>query len=197
MSIAINNKENTDIKKIISSKKQFLWIAMGSMVMFFGGLLSALIIEKADLNNWQAFVLPSSFTYSTVVIVLSSLLFFFYKMLLKKKKSVFWLLFSIFICGIGFTFLQIQGWQYLLDQEIKFVGPKWNKGGGFLYVLTLMHMLHLFGGMIAMLVTMFKAKRGSYTMKNFLGLELASSYWHFLTLLWLVIFFFLKSYMTG
>jgi len=53
MSIAINNKENTDIKKIISSKKQFLWIAMGSMVMFFGGLLSALIIEKADLNTFQ------------------------------------------------------------------------------------------------------------------------------------------------
>jgi len=45
MSIVINNKENIDIKKIVSSKKQFLWIAMGSMVMFFGGLLSALIIE--------------------------------------------------------------------------------------------------------------------------------------------------------
>ena len=76
MSIAINNKENLDVQKIISSKKQFLWIAMGSMVMFFGGLLSALIIEKADINNWQAFVLPNSFTYSTIVIVFSSLLFY-------------------------------------------------------------------------------------------------------------------------
>ena len=149
MSIAINNKENLDVQKIISSKKQSLWIAMGSMVMFFGGLLSALIIEKADINNWQAFVLPNSFTYSTIIIVFSSLLFLFYKKRLKQNKSVFWLLFSIFICGIGFTFLQMQGWQYLLNQDIKFVGPKWNKGGGFLYVLTLMHMLHLFGGMIA------------------------------------------------
>ena len=33
MSIAINNKENLDVQKIISSKKQFLWIAMGSMVL--------------------------------------------------------------------------------------------------------------------------------------------------------------------
>ena len=197
MSIAINNKENLDVQKIISSKKQFLWIAMGSMVMFFGGLLSALIIEKADINNWQAFVLPNSFTYSTIVIVFSSLLFLFYKKQLKQNKSVFWLLFSIFICGIGFTFLQMQGWQYLLNQDIKFVGPEWNKGGGFLYVLTLMHMLHLFGGMIAILVTMFKAKRELYSMKNYLGLELASTYWHFLTILWLVLFFFLKSYMIG
>ena len=65
MSVVINGKQNIEDNKIISSKKQFLWIAMGSMVMFFGGLLSALIIEKADVNNWQAFVLPSSFTYST------------------------------------------------------------------------------------------------------------------------------------
>jgi len=197
MSIAINNKENIDIKKIMSSKKQFLWIAMGSMVMFFGGLLSALIIEKADVNNWKAFDLPNSFSYSTVIIVFSSLLFLFYKKLLKQNKSVFLLLFSIFICGIGFTILQMLGWQYLLNQEIKFVGPQWNKGGGFLYVLTLMHMLHLFGGMIAILVTMFKAKRNLYSMKNYLGLELASTYWHFLTILWLVLFFFLKSYMIG
>ena len=60
-----------------------------------------------------------------------------------------------------------------------------------------MHMLHLFGGMIAILVTMFKAKRELYSMKNYLGLELASTYWHFLTILWLVLFFFLKSYMIG
>jgi len=89
------------------------------------------------------------------------------------------------------------GWQHLLDQEIKFVGPQWNKGGGFLYVLTLMHMLHLFGGMIAILVTIIKAKRNFYSIENYLGLQLASTYWHFLTILWLVLFFFLKSYMTG
>lgn len=197
MSIVINNKENIDIKKIVSSKKQFLWIAMGSMVMFFGGLLSALIIEKADVNNWQAFVLPNFFTFSTIIIVFSSLLFLFYKNQLKQNKSLFWLLFSIFTCGIGFTILQMLGWQHLLDQEIKFVGPQWNKGGGFLYVLTLMHMLHLFGGMIAILVTIIKSKRNLYSIENYLGLQLASTYWHFLTILWLVLFFFLKSYMTG
>ena len=56
---------------------------------------------------------------------------------------------------------------YLLNQEIKFVGPQWNKGGGFLYVLTLMHMLHLFGGMIALTVALFKAKRNRYSIKNY------------------------------
>lgn len=197
MSVVINSKQNIEDNKIISSKKQFLWIAMGSMVMFFGGLLSALIIEKADVNNWQAFVLPSSFTYSTLIIILSSALFLFYKKQLKLKKSVFKLLLLVFMCGIGFVFLQMQGWQYLLNQEIKFVGPQWNKGGGFLYVLTLMHMLHLFGGMIALTVALFKAKRNRYSIKNYLGLELVSTYWHFLTILWLILFFFLKSYMTG
>ena len=51
--------------------------------------------------------------------------------------------------------------------------------------------------MIALTVALFKAKRNRYSIKNYLGLELVSTYWHFLTILWLILFFFLKSYMTG
>ena len=92
-------------------------------------------------------------------------------------------------------FSQMQGWQILLNQEIKFVGPEWNKGGGFLYVLTLMHFLHLLGGLIAILVSMVKAKKKKYSMNNYLGLELTSTYWHFLTILWVILFIFLKTSM--
>ena len=55
------NNVNFETKAVDSSKKQLLWIAMVSISMFFGGLLSALIVDRADVNNWNEFVLPDYF----------------------------------------------------------------------------------------------------------------------------------------
>ena len=109
MSLALHTNNNDEVKKLASSKKQLLWIAMGSMSMFFAGLISALIVEKADVNNWTNFDLPNSFTYSTIIIVFSSVVFLFYKKQLRQNKPVFWLLFTIFVSGLFFMFSQMQG----------------------------------------------------------------------------------------
>ena len=51
--------------------KQLLWIGIGSIVMFFGGLTSAYIVRKAE-GNWLEFDLPIWFTFSTITVILSS-----------------------------------------------------------------------------------------------------------------------------
>ena len=208
MHIALKNK-NSDLgqKQKASSLKLLLWVAMVSISMFFAGLLSAFIVEKADVNNWQGFaltstvleigdkvfILPNYFVLSTGVIIFSSLLLFFVKKKLRKGNSVFSLVFTVLILGILFSYLQIKGWQELLNQGVYFMGAGWNKGGAFLFVLTLMHLLHLTGGLIAMCVSAIQSKRNLYSIDNYLGLELTSIYWHFLTLLWVIIFLFLNS----
>lgn len=189
----LNTSVTIEKNKLIASKKQLLWIAMISISMFFAGLLSALIIERKDVNTWQGFVLPDYFLFSTIIICLSSLLLFFYKKKLKENKSVFGIFFSVLILGFAFTYYQVQGWEILLESGIKFLGPSWNKAGGYLYVLTLMHLLHLFGGLIALIVSNVKIKRNLYNSSNYLGLQLTSTYWHFLTFLWIVLFIFLKT----
>ena len=76
-------------------KKQLLWISLAAISMFFASMLSAFIVEKADVGNWKEFILPNYFALSTGVIIISSLVLFFIKPQLKKKSPylVWFLLF--------------------------------------------------------------------------------------------------------
>jgi cytochrome c oxidase subunit 3 len=199
-------------------KKQLLWVALVSISMFFASMLSAFIVEKADVGNWEDFILPVAFTFdlvvtspssdwvaggsgvvgyfsiSTVIIILSSFLLFFIKPLLKKEKSIFSLVFIVLILGILFSYFQISGWKELTNQGVYLTGPGSNVAGSFLYILTLTHLLHLFGGLVGLCISTIKSKQNLYSINNYLGLELTSIYWHFLTVLWIILYAFLKFY---
>ena len=199
-------------------KKQLLWVALVSISMFFASMLSAFIVEKADVGNWKYFILPVAFTFdlvvaspssdwviggsgivgyfliSTVIIILSSFLLFFIKPLLKKGKSVFSLVFIVLILGILFSYFQIKGWQQLTIDGVYLTGAGSNVAGSFLYILTLTHLLHLVGGLVGLCISTIKSKQNLYSINNYLGLELISIYWHFLTILWVILFAFLKFY---
>jgi cytochrome c oxidase subunit 3 len=118
----------------------------------------------------------------------------FVKQKLRKEKSVFSLVFAVLILGVLFSYFQIKGWQQLTNQGIYLTGAGSNISGSFLYVVTLTHLLHLLGGLIALLISTIKSKRNLYSIDNYLGLELTSIYWHFLTVLWIILFCFLKFY---
>ena len=173
------------------SLKQLLWVGIGSIVMFFAGLTSAYIVRKAE-GNWVDFVLPDWFWVSTITIVLSSVVFVMAKQKIKRDELAGNFIFSVFILGILFSYFQFKGWQALTVQGIYLTGEGSNVAGSFLYVITLAHLVHLIGGLLAVLITAVNAKKGRYNKNNYLGFELASIYWHFLGLLWLYLFFFLK-----
>ena len=175
-------------------KKQLLWVALVSISMFFASLLSAFIVEKADVLNWNEFILPNYFVLSTGVIILSSLLLLFIRRKLRKQESVFSLVFTVLILGILFSYFQIKGWQQLTNQGIYLTGAGSNISGSFLYVVTLTHLLHLVGGLVGLCISTIKSKQNLYSINNYLGLELTSIYWHFLTVLWIILFAFLKFY---
>ena len=176
-----------------NAKKQLLWIGMGSILMFFGGLTSAYIVRKPE-GNWLEFVLPEYFTFSTVIIVLSSVVLFFVKGQLRKNNSAFQLVLSVLLLGLLFTFFQFKGWQQLLAQGVYLTGEGSNASGSFLYVLTLAHLVHLFGGLIALLYVTIQSKKKVFTIENSLAIDLTSLYWHFLALLWLFVFALLNFY---
>ena len=171
--------------------KQLLWVGMGSIAMFFAGLTSAYIVRKAE-GNWVDFILPEWFVYSTIVIVVSSLLLIFATRRIKKNKEIFALMVIVFLLGILFTYLQINGWEELTSMGVYLTGEGSNVAGSFLYVLTLSHLVHLAGGLIALFVAAIHVKTKKYTSESFLGLEITVIYWHFLSILWLYLFFFLK-----
>ena len=176
-----------------NAKKQLLWIGMGSILMFFGGLTSAYIVRKPE-GNWMEFILPEYFTFSTVIIVISSIILFFVKGQLRKNNSAFQLVLSVLLLGLLFTFFQFKGWQQLIAQGVYLTGEGSNASGSFLYVLTLAHLVHLFGGLIALLYVTIQSKEKVFTIENSLAIDLTSVYWHFLALLWLFLYALLNFY---
>ena len=173
------------------SLKQLLWVGIGAIAMFFAGLTSAYIVRKAE-GNWVEFILPEWFWYSTITIVISSAVLIIAKQRIKKEQSVFSLIVSVFLLGLLFSYFQLNGWEELTKQGVFLTGEGSNVAGSFLYVITLSHLAHLIGGLIALLVTAINVKRKKYSAEDYLGLEITSIYWHFLSILWIYLFCFLK-----
>ena len=65
---------------------------------------------------------------------------------------------SVFVLGIIFTFFQINGWKELTNQGVFLTGEGSNVAGSFLYVLTLSHLVHLLGGLVALFFTSLHTK---------------------------------------
>jgi heme/copper-type cytochrome/quinol oxidase subunit 3 len=71
------------------------------------------------------------------------------------------------------------------------INDTFNISGSFLYLLSGLHIIHLLGGIIWLLVLLVKAFFGKISAQNVLSLELGSIYWHFLDILWVYLFLFL------
>lgn len=71
------------------------------------------------------------------------------------------------------------------------VNDTFNISASFLYILSGLHIIHLAGGFIWLLVLLFQTFSGRINQQNVLPLELGSIYWHFLDILWIYLFLFL------
>lgn len=71
------------------------------------------------------------------------------------------------------------------------INDTFNISSAFLYLLSGLHVVHLFGGFIWLIVLLIQSFSGRITAENPLPLELGSIYWHFLDILWLYLFLFL------
>ena len=191
--LAVDKEYREEVKK--KTSKPLLWLAIVSMVMFFGALTSGMVVKMAD-SSWTDIDLPDMFKVSTVVIVLSSIALHAGYVFAKRDKQgpMQIMLLMALILGLLFGVGQFLGWSQLIDSNIYPTGPTSTPNSQFVYALTFFHLLHIAGGWISLIVVNIKAKRGKYNSKNLLGLQLCATYWHFVDILWIYIFVFLTFY---
>ena len=185
------NQEEIRIKTI-KAKKMMLLFSMLSIAMTFAGLTSAYIVSKSRPDWLKEFELPIAFTISTIVILLSSISIWIAKKNVTKNNvsnTSLWLLIT-FGLGIIFIFSQFSGFSELISKGYFFTGAQSTITTSFLYVLTVLHLIHLFAGIIVLIVVMINNYKNKYETKK-LGFELAVTFWHFLGVLWIYLFVFL------
>jgi cytochrome c oxidase subunit 3 len=175
----------------IHPHKFTLWVAMGSIVMMFAALTSAYIVKK-NSGSWLQFELPRIFWYSTLVILVSSVTIHLATKAFKAREmSRYRVLITVTaLLGVLFITLQWLGFQDMGNRNIALTGIKSNSAASFLFVITGLHMLHVLGGVIAVLVIFIKAY--AVRIKNYssLPIELVGTYWHFVDALWIYLFIF-------
>ena len=188
----MNLNAQDDRKKHIRAKKMMLLFSMLSIAMTFAGLTSAYIVSKSRPDWIIDFQLPSAFMLSTVFIVLSSLSISMAKKNVNKNnitETSFWLGIT-FLLSIFFVVSQFSGFDQLISKGYFFTGPESTVTTSFLYVLAVLHLVHLFAGMIVLVVVIYNNQKNKYNI-NKLGFESAVTFWHFLGFLWLYLFVFL------
>jgi len=173
------------------SAKPMLWVAMISMTMMFAGLTSAYVVSRSR-SDWVSFNLPNAFNISTTLIILSSLTFLMAKRFIKKENQQLTTLFLIatLLLGLGFVYFQFDGFSQLYQEGLYFAGNQSTVKSSFIYGISIAHLVHIFAGLIVLIVVLFKQLSKKYSASNFLGLELGAIFWHFVDIVWIYLFFF-------
>jgi cytochrome c oxidase subunit 3 len=170
-------------------KKFALWLFMVTVVMVFAGLTSAYIVRQAE-GNWLEYDLPVIFWITSGTVVLSSL-FLHYAYYSAQKDNLAGVRIGMSLAvllGVAFLVGQWYSWVAMVDREVFFVG---NPSGSFLYVFTGLHAVHLISGVIFLIIVLISSFRYEVHSKSMIGMEMATTYWHFLAGLWVYLFMFL------
>jgi len=185
--------QGTTEEKNKRAKKMMLWFAIMSLIMSFAAWTSAFIVSSSRPDWLKDFQLPNPFVISTIVIMMSSLSFLLAKRALKsqnRKATTIWLLVTL-VLGIIFIFNQFNGFQQIINQGYNFTGPTSNVTMSYIYLIAMVHILHVVVGLICLLVVIYNHFKQKYNTENMLGFELAATFWHFIDILWIYLFLFL------
>ena len=182
----------TTQRQRIHPHKLLLWIAICSICMMFGGWTSAFLVRKAQ-GNWLLFSMPTAFWISTIVILASSAtMYFSLRAFTQRNMQQYKRLISITaLLGVTFMVLQFIGFYEMHQAGITLASNAEGVSGSFIYVISGIHILHMLGGVIALLIVFFVVQfRKKTKVYSSTGLEILSTYWHFVDILWIYLFLF-------
>lgn len=175
---------------VINPKKFVLWLLIVASVMLFAGFTSAYIVRHGE-GNWRVYELPSLFTTSTIIIALSSV-FMQWAYIAAKKDELSQLKISLgitLVLGMAFGICQWLAYKQLVSQNVYFTG---NPSESFVYIISFIHLVHMLGGVTFVLVAFIKAINLKVHKKNLLTINLCTTYWHFLGILWIYLYVFFQ-----
>ncbi len=195
MAADIRIVEEAKKQNSMNPKKFALWLFIVSVCMLFGGWTSAYIVKRGE-PGWSSFELPGEFWVNTGIMVLSSLTMVWAQRSARRDnlEQAKLALGITTLLGVAFLLGQWLAWGKMVAMNHYFAGGGSNSSSSFIYVLTGFHGLHIVSGIIVLLIALLATFRYKVHSRNMLRMELCSTYWHFLGVLWLYLFVFLLLY---
>lgn len=176
-----------------------MWVFLLSEIMFFTALISSYIILRfANPDAWanpgEVLNVPLT-AINTFILICSSVTMVkaFAAVEMDDQRGLrMWLLATMLL---GAFFLGVQAYEYIQLASHGFVpmaalygadgGPLY---GATFYTMTGFHGFHVLVGVLCIVFTTIKAFRGGYSAGNAAGVEIMGLYWHFVDLVWIILF---------
>jgi len=176
----------------LTPKRFNMWVFIFVSFMMFAAFTSAFIVYNGAQGHGLTIKLPKAFIYSSIVIVLSSITLFIAARAAKTlqfARQRFYLSLTLGL-GILFLILQVYAWYVLsFRMQAYLINP--NASISFVYVFSLMHLLHIVAGLVVIIVAMRGTYRKTPQVINLFRMEMTSIFWHFVDIIWIYLYVFL------
>ncbi len=174
-----------------SSMKLGMWLFIATELLLFGGLFTTYAIFRAKfpemffegheelslrLGTINTFILLfSSFTVAIGVTAIQR----------GNRRLLTLMLLVTILCGLVF------GFNKYLEYSAKFhhgIFPSTNIFFALYFMMTGLHMLHVFVGVCILFVLLILNLKGRYSADNYTAIEVGALYWHLVDVIWIYLF---------
>ena len=173
----------------IPTKKLAMWLFIIADTMTFAACLVAYGFVRNGAPDWpRPFHSITNVALMTFILLSSSL-----TMLLglraaragDKAGAFRWTMITA-AAGILFALLHVREWMGLINEGMTLFKNPWGTGlfGASFFSITGLHLTHVTGGVIALIVVGVRYKGGRYNADD---IEILGLYWHFVDLVWMFV----------
>ena len=191
--VASHAEEHHELDPAVSysASKLGMWLFLGTEILLFGGLFATYAIYRArypemfaeqhrELDVWfgtiNTFILLfSSFTMAMAVWSIQKS---------KKKATVIFMIITI-ICGLAFGVNKY--FEYAEDFH-KHLYPQTSIFYALYYLMTGLHMIHVFVGLCILSVITYLTHKGKFDKDYYTPVEVGGLYWHLVDVIWIYLF---------
>ncbi len=175
----------------IEPRKLGMWLFLASEVMFFTGLIGAYIVLRQATPDWPvpSTVLNIPLTAINTFILICSSATLVIGLAAAQDGHQEAMQVGLFLTVLlGALFLVIQAHEYHELMHEKHFTPSSSIFGACFFTLTGFHGMHVFVGVLCMASVFIRSLQGRYTPQEYRGIEVAGLYWHFVDLVWILLF---------
>jgi cytochrome c oxidase subunit III len=173
----------------VPAKKMAMWLFIIADTATFAGCLVAYGFIRNATPNWpRPFHSMTNVAIMTFILITSSLTMLYGMRAARagdKSGALRWILITAG-AGILFALLHIREWLQLIGEGMTMFHNPWGTGlfGSMFFSITGLHLMHVTGGVIALIAVGIRYKGGRYNADD---IEVLGLYWHFVDLVWMFV----------
>jgi len=175
------------------SQSTGIWVGLAAITMTFAAFTSAMVVRQGSANDWRHFSFPIILYFNTAALIASSVTLQIARRRFAilsgdtvDRASVTRALYGTAVLGCAFVLGQYAAWQQLRSEGLYLASAP---SSSFFYVFTVLHALHVIGGLLGLTYVIRKLSHGILRAST---LSAASQYWHFMGLLWIYLLILLR-----